>query len=108
MKQIILLLFFIAIVVGTISLVRAQSPAQETQTHGYWSDPSTGLMWAAKDNGTDITWGNAMKYCQNLGLAGGYRRLSNCREFTTEAVSPPRIQRAQQLVSQVGQGESFF
>ena len=70
MKQIILLLFFIAIVVGTISLVRAQSPAQETQTHGYWSDPSTGLMWAAKDNGTDITWGNAMKYCQNLGLAG--------------------------------------
>jgi|ERR1700722_10044597 hypothetical protein len=70
MKQIVLLLFFIAIVGGTISLVRAQSPAQEKQTHGYWSDPSTGLMWAAKDNGTDITWGNAMKYCQNLGLAG--------------------------------------
>ena len=34
------------------------------------TDPSTGLMWAAKDNGGDITWGNAMKYCQNLGLAG--------------------------------------
>jgi len=27
-------------------------------------------MWAAKDNGTDITWGRAMKYCQALSLAG--------------------------------------
>jgi uncharacterized protein DUF1566 len=44
--------------------------AQETQARGYWIDPSTGLMWAAKDNGKDVTWGHAMKYCRNLRLAG--------------------------------------
>jgi len=26
-------------------------------------------MWTAKDNGNDISWGNAVKYCQNLRLA---------------------------------------
>jgi hypothetical protein len=70
MKQAVLVLFFIVITIGTQSPVRGQSPAQETPARGYWNDPSTGLMWAAKDNGGDITWGNAMKYCQNLNLAG--------------------------------------
>ena len=42
----------------------------DTQTLGYWVDPSTGLMWAAKDNGEDITWRKAMKYCGDLRLAG--------------------------------------
>lgn len=37
---------------------------------GYWIDPSTGLMWATKDNGRDVTWSNATKYCRNLRLAG--------------------------------------
>lgn len=37
---------------------------------GYWVDPSTGLMWAAKDNGQNITWKKAMRYCRNLQLAG--------------------------------------
>jgi len=43
---------------------------QQTQSRGYWIDPSTGLMWAAKDNGQNINWGHAMKYCQKLYLAG--------------------------------------
>ena len=37
---------------------------------GYWADPATGLMWAAKDNGRDVNWKAAMKYCRNLRLAG--------------------------------------
>ena len=44
--------------------------AQETQAHGYWIDPSTGLMWAGKDNGKDVSWKGAVKYCRDLRLAG--------------------------------------
>lgn len=44
--------------------------AQETQIRGYWSDPSTGLTWAGKDNGKDVSWNKAMRYCHDLRLAG--------------------------------------
>jgi hypothetical protein len=39
-------------------------------THGTWIDPSTGLMWAGRDNGKDVSWKNAAKYCRNFRLAG--------------------------------------
>lgn len=55
----------------------AQSPTNET-----WTDPSTGLMWAAKDNGKDVTWNKAMKYCSDLRLAGySDWRLANMAEL---------------------------
>jgi hypothetical protein len=44
--------------------------AQETQVRGYWVDPSTALMWAGRDNGRDVSWKGAVKYCRNLRLAG--------------------------------------
>lgn len=44
--------------------------ANNTQAVGYWLDPSTGLMWAAKDNGLDVSWKRAVKYCHELRLAG--------------------------------------
>jgi hypothetical protein len=44
--------------------------AQEAQARGYWADPSTGLMWAAKDNGKDVNWRIAIKYCHGLRLDG--------------------------------------
>jgi hypothetical protein len=47
-----------------------QNSAQETQVRGYWVDPATGLMWAGKDNGKDVSWKGAVKYCRNLKLAG--------------------------------------
>jgi hypothetical protein len=34
-------------------------------------DTRTGLMWAAKDNGSDINWSNAKRYCENY-RTGGY------------------------------------
>ncbi|MCX5855704.1 MAG: DUF1566 domain-containing protein [Deltaproteobacteria bacterium] len=34
-------------------------------------DTSTNLMWAAKDNGSDINWANAKSYCENY-RGGGY------------------------------------
>jgi hypothetical protein len=34
-------------------------------------DTKTKLMWAAKDNGRNINWANAKKYCENY-RGGGY------------------------------------
>jgi hypothetical protein len=60
----------------------ARQQAQETQMHGYWVDPSTGLMWAGKDNGRDVSWHTAMKYCRDLRLAGySDWRLANMFEL---------------------------
>lgn len=65
-----LLLFLAALHVGAQSAPERQGSAQETQIRGYWLDPSTGLMWAGKDNGKDVSWKKAMKYCRDLRLAG--------------------------------------
>ena len=68
-------------------MTAAQSTAndptgQNTQTRGYWVDPSTGLMWTAKDNGKDVSFGGAVKYCRDLRL-DGYSdwRLANMVEL---------------------------
>ncbi|MEE8432186.1 MAG: DUF1566 domain-containing protein [Candidatus Desulfatibia sp.] len=38
---------------------------------GVVMDTKTGLMWAAKDNGSDINWRDAKRYCENY-TGGGY------------------------------------
>ena len=45
-------------------------------------DSKTGLMWAAKDNGTNIKWWDAEEYCENY-KGGGYRdwRLPTTNEL---------------------------
>ena len=47
-------------------------------------DTQTGLMWAIKDNGTDIDWEAAREYCENYS-AGGHNdwRLPTLRELMT-------------------------
>jgi len=62
------LLLCIAVIHG--SARESQSRAQDTQVHGFWADPSTGLMWVGKDNGKDVNWKNAVKYCRDLRWAG--------------------------------------
>lgn len=37
---------------------------------GYWTDPSTGISWAAADNGSGVTWSQAAYYCHTLTLGG--------------------------------------
>ena len=60
----------------------SQEAARAAQAQGYWADPSTGLMWAAKDNGKDVGWRGAMKYCRGLRLAGHSDwRLANMAEL---------------------------
>ena len=48
----------------------SQARAVDTRLLEYWMDPSTGLMWAAKDNGRDVNWRRALKYCLDLRVAG--------------------------------------
>ena len=40
-------------------------------SNGTVLDTGSGLMWAAKDNGSDINWQDARSYCQNY-QGGGY------------------------------------
>jgi len=57
------LFFFFS--VATLAGTQAQEErvlAEETQARGYWVDPSSGLMWAGKDNGKDVSWKNAVRY----------------------------------------------
>jgi len=69
--KIALILFSIAsVVAGGQAPSEDGTSAQGTQAHGYWVDPSSGLMWAGKDNGKDVSWKRAVKYCRNLRLAG--------------------------------------
>lgn len=55
---------------GAQTLVKTQTSVQDTQARGFWTDPSTALMWAGRDNGKDVSWKGAVKYCRDLRLAG--------------------------------------
>lgn len=48
--------------------LRKQAEA-EAALHPTWTDPDTGLMWAKKDNGSDVNWRQANEYCSKLELA---------------------------------------
>jgi hypothetical protein len=36
----------------------------------YWIDPDTHLMWTAADNGSGLSWSQALRYCRELTAAG--------------------------------------
>jgi hypothetical protein len=69
-RVVLILLSTVAMIAGAQSSTQDQSSAQEMLARGYWRDSSTGLVWAANDNGKNVTWDNALKYCRNLSLAG--------------------------------------
>lgn len=51
---------------------------------GIYLDGKTGLVWAARDNGMDIDWRRAQKYCANLALADFHDwRLPTLEELRT-------------------------
>jgi hypothetical protein len=68
--KVLVALFAVAMIASAQSSTEDRGLAQETQVRGYWVDPSTGLMWAGKDNGKDLNWHKAMNYCRDLRLAG--------------------------------------
>jgi sugar lactone lactonase YvrE len=69
-KAATLLLLGSMLMASAQSAPESQSRAQDTQVRGFWTDPSTGLMWAGRDNDKDVSWKNAAKYCRDLRLAG--------------------------------------
>ena len=55
---------------------------QKTLGREYWTDPDSGLTWAGRDNGKDLSWKAALKYCRDLRLAGNSDgRLANIAEL---------------------------
>jgi len=64
---------------ATAAIVPPATPAKETTRDGPFIaydngtvlDTRTNLMWAAKDNGSNIKWENAKIYCENY-RGGGY------------------------------------
>jgi hypothetical protein len=77
---------------GSAILGRAQSLQDGKDS---WTDPSTGLTWAARDNGKDVSWNGAVKYCRTSRI-GGYSdwRLATLDElkgiYDENANSPGR------------------
>src|SRR5208282_6245450 len=72
----------LVVIAGAQSSTQDQGQGQEARARGFWTDPSTGLMWAGKDNGNDVSWKKAMKYCRDLRLAGySDWRLPNMAEL---------------------------
>jgi hypothetical protein len=69
-KAALILLALGTVIASTQSPAEDKNLARDTQSRGYWVDPSTGLMWPAKDNGNDVSFKKAIKYCHNLRLAG--------------------------------------
>jgi hypothetical protein len=78
--------WYLLIALSTVGIPPARSPAiavaQDKQSRGVWVDPSTSLMWAGKDNGKDVSWRQAVKYCHGLRL-DSYSdwRLANMAEL---------------------------
>lgn len=56
-------------VAGLVMSGEAQADRFVNNGNGTVTDTQTGLMWADKDNGSNINWSNAKSYCE--GYSGG-------------------------------------
>lgn len=71
-----------ALLLAIAVIHRSAQSAPEEQSPSVWTDPSTGLIWAGKDSGKDVSYKNAVKYCRDLRLAGySDWRLANMSEL---------------------------
>jgi hypothetical protein len=69
--QVVLILLAILVTIAGAQLpTNHTGTLQETLAPKYWIDPATGLMWARKDNGRDVNWHKATKYCHDLRVTG--------------------------------------
>lgn len=59
-------------------------PAKTDYPATTWTDPATGSVWAGRDNGKNVDWGDAESFCQNLTVNGdsGWR-LPSIEELAT-------------------------
>jgi hypothetical protein len=49
---------------GVTAILKGAEPPKESAD--VWTDPSTGLIWTKRDNGSDATWQQARDYCASL------------------------------------------
>ena len=70
MKRILVLVFMLLFLGSLVSAEYAAAWDRFVNNKdGTVSDMQTGLMWADRDNGSDINWPNAQSYCN--GYSGG-------------------------------------
>ena len=70
MKRILVLVFMLLFLGSFVSAEYAAAVDRFVNNKdGTVTDTQTGLMWADKDNGSKIQWGNAKSYCE--GYIGG-------------------------------------
>jgi hypothetical protein len=49
--------------------LKATIARADAERLGYWIDPITKIVWAASDNGSGVTWSQAVYYCRSLNTA---------------------------------------
>lgn len=49
---------------------RFSQAAESRVPPAFWTDTSTKLTWTAKDNGSGLSWSQAVRYCRELSLGG--------------------------------------
>ena len=66
------------ILIGTFIVTKSSIAAEKARDGRFIAyenetvlDTKTKLMWAAKDNGSPLNWGDAKSYCENY-RGGGY------------------------------------
>lgn len=75
MKTVLRMMFVIIAMTLTGMVIGCAASGERYMVHytnGTVLDNKTNLMWAAKDNGSDINWKDAKSYCENFN-AGGYK-----------------------------------
>jgi hypothetical protein len=83
-KVALILLTVVTAVPGAQTRSDGQGLRARTHLLGYWFDPSTRLVWAGTDNGTDLNWRQAANYCRDLDLKGYSNwRLPTVNELET-------------------------
>ena len=69
-KQVLFVPVWLVVFVTPPFVATGMEQGEPNRDQESWVDPSTGLMWTKKDNGRDINWRGAAKYCHELRLGG--------------------------------------
>ena len=75
------LIYVLAVVL--FSTRRSSQPSIPKTEAGIFVDPRTELTWTRKDNGSDVDWYGAKRYCDDLTLGGFKWRMPTIDELET-------------------------
>ena len=68
----LILLIGCCLIISNIQIesAKAQEERFVVMENGTVKDQTTGLIWAAQDNGANLTWSGALAYCKNYSAGG--------------------------------------